>query len=86
MKEHLTDAGGSLYSFTVVHTGPAQFNPPYAVGYVDMKDGLRLFGQIESPLSDITLDVWLDLVIGEVSRGPDGRPVMSYKFKRGGAL
>lgn len=85
MQEHLTGTFGNLYSYTVVHTGPRQFNPPYAVGYVDMEDGLRLFGQIETPVSELSLDARLDLAIGEVSKGANGLAVVSYKFRKGGA-
>jgi uncharacterized OB-fold protein len=37
---------GTLYSFTVAHTGPAGFDPPYALGYVDLPEGLRIFSML----------------------------------------
>jgi uncharacterized OB-fold protein len=37
---------GTLYSFTVAHTGPAGFDPPYALGYIDLPEGLRIFAML----------------------------------------
>ena len=36
-------ATGTLFSFTVVHMKSVHFDPPYAVGYVDMAAGPRVF-------------------------------------------
>lgn len=85
VREHLTGTGGRLYSYTVVHAGPRQFKTPYAVGYVDMEDGLRLFGQIDAPASELMPDVWLELTLGAVRENADGQPVVSYKFRKGAA-
>ena len=38
---------GKLYSFSEVHVAPKGFAIPYVVGYVDLDDGVRLFGQVE---------------------------------------
>ena len=81
MKEHMTGTDGRLYSYTVVHTGPRQFGSPYAVGYVDMDDGLRLFAQIERSAAELKLDARMELFIGEVSKGIDQPVVISYKFR-----
>jgi uncharacterized OB-fold protein len=38
---------GKLYSYSVVHMGPKGVDVPYVVGYVDLCDGLRVFGRID---------------------------------------
>ncbi|WP_233887062.1 Zn-ribbon domain-containing OB-fold protein [Paraburkholderia flagellata] len=38
---------GTLYCYSVVHMGPKGVDTPYTVGYVDLSDGLRVFGRIE---------------------------------------
>jgi uncharacterized OB-fold protein len=40
-------AVGHLYSYSVVQVGPKGVDVPYVIGYVDLSDGLRVFGRIE---------------------------------------
>jgi len=41
-------AKGTLYTYTVIHAGPASFGPPYTVGYADVSPQLRLFGRVQT--------------------------------------
>ncbi|MFH1646443.1 MAG: OB-fold domain-containing protein [Chloroflexota bacterium] len=47
-------AGGKLYSYTIVHMKAEHFTPPYTVGWIELPEGVRVFGQIrgwqEQPL------------------------------------
>lgn len=38
MTDELTSAAGTTYASTVVQVGPAQFQPPYVLAYVDVDD------------------------------------------------
>lgn len=40
---------GTLYTFTIVHVAVSKENAPYAVGYVDFPEGVRVFGRINPP-------------------------------------
>jgi len=40
---------GTLYTYTVVYQGKPSFKAPYFVGYVDLKEGVRIF----TPLFDV---------------------------------
>jgi len=82
MSESLTSTTGRLYSYTEVHAGPRQFKTPYVLGYVDMGDGLRLFGQIEISVVELSMDLPLELTLGTVRINQDLLPVISYKFKK----
>jgi uncharacterized OB-fold protein len=46
---------GKLYSFTIVHMPSEHFEPPYAVGWIELAEGIRIFSQIrgwqEHPLA-----------------------------------
>ena len=46
---------GKLYSFTIVHMPSEHFKPPYAVGWIELPEGIRIFSQIrrwqEHPLA-----------------------------------
>jgi len=39
---------GKLLTYTIIHVGPTKFNDqvPYAVGIIELKEGLRLLSQI----------------------------------------
>ena len=37
---------GKLYSFTIVHMPSEHFQPPYAVGWIELAGGIRIFSQI----------------------------------------
>jgi uncharacterized OB-fold protein len=77
------DLGGSgkLYSFSEVHIAPPQFKTPYVIGYVDMADDIRVFGQVENCAADLKLDDPVEVVLGTV-RLDNGEPVQSYKFRK----
>lgn len=58
---------GTLYTFTIVHAAAPGVETPYALGYVDLVDGPRLFGRIASgDQLAVGIKVWL-------VPGPDGR-------------
>lgn len=37
---------GKLYSFSIVHMPSEHFKPPYAVGWIELPEGIRMFSQI----------------------------------------
>ena len=37
---------GKLYSFTIVHMPSEHFQPPYAIGWIELPEGIRIFSQI----------------------------------------
>lgn len=73
---------GTLYTFSEVHVAPKGFATPYAVGYVDLPEGVRLFGQIEAAASELAVGQQVAVALGPVRTDASGRPVISYKFKR----
>jgi uncharacterized OB-fold protein len=74
-------AAGKLYSFSEVHVAPKGFAVPYVVAYVDLDDGVRLFGQVEGAAETLALDQRVAVVSGTIRTRNDGTPVISYKFK-----
>jgi uncharacterized OB-fold protein len=78
-------ASGKLYSYSEVHVAPKGFPVPYIVAYVDLDDGVRLFGQVEGPASQLSIDQNVMVVLGPIRSRSDGMQVMSYKFKGQGA-
>jgi uncharacterized OB-fold protein len=37
---------GTLYSYTIVHMPSEHFQPPYAIGWIELPEGIRIFSQI----------------------------------------
>ena len=72
---------GTLYTFCEIHIAPKGFATPYAVGYVDLPEGVRLFGQIDAPAADLKLGQQVAVTLGPVRADASGRTVVSYKFK-----
>lgn len=45
-------ASGRLYSYTTIHVAPPGWETPYVVGYVDLPEGVRLFGKVKARGAD----------------------------------
>jgi len=72
---------GTLYTFCEIHIAPKGFATPYAVGYVDLPEGVRLFGQIEGRAADLRLGQQVAVMLGLVRADGSGGAVVSYKFR-----
>jgi uncharacterized OB-fold protein len=71
---------GTLYSYSIVHQAPKGWKVPYALGYVDLAEGVRVLAHIDVPKDAIAIDMPLRLGIGVVGSDPAGAPMMSYTF------
>jgi uncharacterized OB-fold protein len=59
---------GNLYSYSVVHAGPKGVEVPYVVGYVDMRDGLRMFARIDVAPEAVEIGQPLELRVMPANR------------------
>ena len=71
---------GKLYSYSVVQMPSSHFKPPYAVGYVDMPEGVRIFGQLdmveEKPFQvGMAMKVYVDTLWQE-----ENKEIFGYRF------
>jgi uncharacterized protein len=74
--ELLTSNAGTAYACTVVQIGPAQFDPPYALAYVDV-DGVRLLAHVAGTTEALLPGARVDLILAPI--GSDDRgPLLSY--------
>jgi uncharacterized OB-fold protein len=73
---------GTLYTFCEIHIAPKGFATPYAVGYVDLPEGVRLFGQIEAKAAELAVGQQVAVTLGPVRSDASGATVISYKFRR----
>jgi scaffold protein (connect acetoacetyl-CoA thiolase and HMG-CoA synthase) len=73
---------GKLYSYSIVQIAPKRFMPPYAVGYVDFAEGVRVLGQLTTCDPDkLKLDMEVQTELGRIAIDEQGDEVISYKFK-----
>jgi uncharacterized OB-fold protein len=70
---------GKLYSYSVVHQAPKGWNVPYALGYVDLSDGVRVLAHV-GPIDKLAMDLPVKLAVGVVGSDPAGVPLKSYTF------
>jgi uncharacterized OB-fold protein len=72
---------GTLYSYTMGHMPASHFMPPYALGYVDLPEGVRVFAPLEMT-EETSFEVGMDveLVVGKLWE-EDGKEIIGYKFK-----
>lgn len=72
---------GKLYSYSIVHAAPAGWNTPYAIGYVDLPDDVRVLAHLDLPLGEIKIDMPMQLSAGVVGKDAYGVQLLSYTFK-----
>ena len=73
---------GKLYSYSIVQIAPKRFMPPYAVGYVDFSEGVRVLGQLTTcDPAKLKLDMEVQTELGRIAIDEQGDEVISYKFK-----
>lgn len=82
MDEVRLSGRGRLYSYTVAFVGPSGFDPPYAFGYVDLDEGIRLFTPMRiAPDANLPLGTPMRMTLGVVRRSPDGTPTIGFVFE-----
>jgi len=75
LTDAMSSSTGTAYASTLVHVGPAEFEPPYVLAYVDV-DGARVLAHAQT---DCALDPGtpVELRPGHIGAGEDG-PLTSY--------
>jgi uncharacterized OB-fold protein len=82
MEDVALSRDGTLYSFSVVRTASHGFDAPYAVGYVDLAEGPRVFGHLDGwQDAEIALDSPVNLYAGPIGRDSQGDTLLSVRFR-----
>ena len=72
---------GTLYSYTIGHQASGHFKPPYALGYVNLPEGVRVFAPLEIVgQRGFEVGMQMDLVVGKLWEEGD-KEVIGYRFK-----
>ena len=73
---------GKLYSYSVIHTNSPGFKAPYAVAYVDMPEGPRLFGHLDGwQDGELQLDSQVEMYSGPIGKDGEGNEMVSVRFR-----
>lgn len=77
---HLSRSG-TLYSYTIAHMPSEHFEPPYAIGWIELPEGLRIFSQIrgwqEQPLTTgMNMTLYLEKIWDE-----EDKEIFGYVFR-----
>jgi uncharacterized OB-fold protein len=73
---------GTLYTFSIVRQSTPEFEVPYALGYVDFSEGVRIMGQISGcDLEDIWIGMQLSLSVEPFGEDEDGNQLSGYRFR-----
>ena len=73
---------GKLYTYCVVKAAPLGFQAPYAIGYVDLPEGLRIFSPLaECDKEKLKVGMDLEVIVDKIREDEKGQPVYGYKFK-----
>jgi uncharacterized OB-fold protein len=68
---------GVLYSYSIVRVGRPQDKVPYAVGYIDLENGIRLFSHF-SDIAALEIDLPVSIKVKPAGESEDGAPL--YQF------
>lgn len=72
---------GKLFTYTVVHMPSLHFQPPYAVGYVELPEKIKIFTPLEM-VEDTTFEVGMEMELQvEALWVEEEKEIVGYRFK-----
>ena len=75
---------GKLVTYTVSYMSSAGIKPPYAFGYIDLPEGVRLFSLLTDcePFEEkLKIDMDVEMVIDKMAKDEFENDIVTYKFK-----
>lgn len=72
---------GTLYACTVIHQAAEGFEVPFAVGYVDIGEEVRVFAHIENTVESRALDGSVELTVAPLKTGADGAALLGPRYR-----
>lgn len=72
----------TLYTFSVVRQSTPDFEVPYALGYVDLSEGVRVMTQLTGrDPEDYQIGMEMELVVEPFGLDQDGNEMAGYRFR-----
>lgn len=73
---------GKIYTFTIIGYPPPGMIAPYAIGYVDLPEGVRVFSILTDwKEEDLKVGRPVELVLGKFRDDEEGNEIVTYKFR-----
>lgn len=73
---------GVLYTYSIVRQSTPEFEVPYALGYVDFPEGVRIMGQLSGvAFEDITIGMPMVLTLEPFGQDEEGNALTGYRFQ-----
>lgn len=73
---------GVLYTYSIVRQSTPEFEVPYALGYVDFPEGVRIMGQLSGiAFEDITIGMPMVLALEPFGHDEEGNALTGYRFQ-----
>jgi len=73
---------GKLFTYTKVYIPSKNFKRPYAIGYIDLPEGIRIFSQIKDwEKHDLKIGMEMELVIDTLWEDNEETKIIGYKFR-----
>jgi len=73
---------GVLYTYSIVRQSTPEFEVPYALGYVDFPEGVRIMGQLSGvAFEDITIGMPMVLTLEPFGQDDEGNALTGYRFQ-----
>jgi uncharacterized OB-fold protein len=74
---------GKLGSYAIVYRSHIGLKTPFAVGYIDLQEKIRLFSILSGcePFDRIKIGMEMQMIVEKLMKDPFGYDVMVYKFR-----
>lgn len=79
-------SAGTLYSYSTVHIAPPGWQVPYVIGYVDLPEGVRVFGKVAGEASALRPDMPVRVTVEENKGAASASRVFRYHFAPAGPV
>jgi len=73
---------GRLYTYTIVEYPAPGLVGPYAIGYIDLPEGVRVFSILDDwDRKNLKVGMDMELTWGKFKEDNEGNEIVTYKFK-----
>jgi len=72
---------GKLFAYTIIYVGPLMDRVPYALGYIELPEGVKIFSLLtENDPNKLKIGMDMILTTGEIKSPIDGGTKIVYMF------
>jgi len=72
---------GKLHTFTICRVPVPNMSPPYAMGYIDLPEGLMISQLAQWTEKELKIGMEMEMVVEKLKTDKDGQEIYSYMFR-----